>query len=220
MLYAKAAQSGTMQHMNEISVVTLAVLAVLLEIIGTFPYVRDIIRHKTKPERATWWVWLALLVVALVAQIQAGATWSLALTLMAIITVGLIAVLSLWYGYGSFHRRDTLALVIAAAGLAVAQLVHSPLVALLVVIVVDLVGVWLTAVKTWVAPHTETLISWQLAVAAAICSTLAVGKWDGLQLLYPAYNVLADGAIVVIMMYRRPLVKHDPEDIPPDSLLA
>ncbi|HRC28524.1 MAG TPA: hypothetical protein PKV96_04030, partial [Candidatus Saccharimonas sp.] len=64
------------------------------------PYLRDIFRHKTKPERATWWIWLTLNMIAFFAQLAAGATWSLGLMAGQLLAVGLIAVLSLRFGYG------------------------------------------------------------------------------------------------------------------------
>lgn len=148
--------------MDERILIVLGTIAVVLEILCMVPYLRDIFRHKTKPERATWWIWLALGLIAFFAQLAAGAKWSLGLTGASVTAVGLVALLSLRYGYGTFKRRDALSLLVAAGGVLLWYLTSSPLFALLIVVVVDFIGFWLTMVKTWGNPHTETLSTWQL----------------------------------------------------------
>lgn len=199
--------------MHETVLATFGIAAGVLNTVGLVPYIRDIFRHKTKPERATWWVFLGLSAFALIGQIQAGAHWSLVATAADMFAELLIALCSLKYGYGRLHRRDWAALAIAALGIGIAQILNSPLLALLVVIGVDTVGMWLTIYKTWSAPHSETLISWALATGAAGLSIVAVGKLNLAQLVYPAYIFLANGWLTCIIIARRPHVKHDAADV-------
>ncbi len=84
--------------------------------------------------------------------------------------VGLIAVLSLRFGYGHFHRKHHLSLAFAAIGVVLWRLTNDPLVALVVVIVVDFVAFYLTITKTWHAPDTETLCAWIFASIAGLCA--------------------------------------------------
>ena len=185
---------------------TLGILAAIVNTIGLVPYIQDIFRHKTKPERASWWVWLALNASALNAQALAGAN---------LVAVGTIAILSLRYGYRTFHRRDLWSLVVAATGLVAAYTLHSPLTALLLLMIVDISGYWLTAVKTWVAPHSENLLAWLLATIAAILGTLAVGKIELSQLIYPLYIGIENGLLLAIIVWRRRIVTaaQEPADI-------
>lgn len=166
------------------------------------PYIRDIWRHKTKPERATWWVWLGLGIMATIAQFQAGATWSVAMTIVSVMGCGTIAFLSLRYGYGTFKVRDTAALFVAAAGMAVSYALHSPLVALLIIIGVDLIGYSLTIAKTWHAPETETLSTWFLGSVAGLLGFLAVGSLNFAQIVYPLYIFIAN-LLMAAIIYRR-----------------
>ena len=53
----------------------LGIASAVVNTIGLVPYLRDIFRHKTKPERAAWWIWLTLNMIAFFAQLAAGATW-------------------------------------------------------------------------------------------------------------------------------------------------
>jgi hypothetical protein len=182
---------------------TFGILSAVVNTIGLFPYIKDILRHKTKPERATWWIWLALGSVAISAQIAAGATWSLFMVGAQTTAVAVIAFLSLKYGYGTFKRKDFLSLLIAMLGLVLWKVTSDPLYALLIVVAVDALAVWLTASKTWKAPHTETLIAWILSSLAGLFGLLAVGKLDLTQLIYPLYILVANSSVTWIIIYRR-----------------
>lgn len=182
------------------------VSSAIVELVGLAPYIRDIFLKKTKPERATWWIWLVLNIIAFSAQLAAGATWSLFMTGGQILAVGLIAALSLNYGYGKFQKRDAISLLIALFGVVLWKFTNQPLLALLIVIGVDAIGYYLLVTKTWEAPHTETLITWVIAVFSSILGVLSVGGLEFTRLLYPAYIFLGDLFITFIIIYRRPRV--------------
>jgi hypothetical protein len=194
--------------MNDAALAVLGVSAGVINLICIIPYLRDIFHGKTKPERATWWVWLVLAIVALFAQLDAGGKWVIVLTISAIITLVTIAVLSVPYGYGRFHRRDFVALLITALGVGAWLLLDDPLLAILVVISVDAAGFWLTLNKTWQAPYTETMITWLLAAIAAVLAVLSVGSLNPTQILYPLYSVLANSLLAFVILWRRKVLSH------------
>ncbi len=193
--------------MNEQTLAILGVTAGLLSFFSMFPYVRDILRGKTKPERATWWIWAVLSLVFLGAQWDAGATWSLGLTIGEAISLLIIAVLSLRYGYGKFTVRDYAAILIAGLGIAVWQLTDSPLAAILIVMTVDIAAYWLTLTKIWIAPKTETLSTWIMSVIAGALAVATVGEAGFVVLIYPLYVTVFDGAMTAIIISRRS-IKH------------
>jgi hypothetical protein len=184
----------------------------VINAIGLIPYVADIFRHKTKPERATWWVYSALYGLLFTAQMQSGAKWLLAVTGAYILSAVSIAILSLHFGYGSFHKRDTVSLLIAAVGLGLWKLTNQPLAAIVIVILVDAAGFWLTLIKTWHAPYSETLIGWQCAFAAACLSVFSIEKWSPSLFLFPVYSILGLALIIWMIPYRRRKVVKDIED--------
>ena len=123
--------------MSQNILIFFAVVSAIANFVGLFPYIRDILAKKTKPERATWWIWASLSVVAFSAQVAAGATWSLAMTGAQGIGVFIIAILSVKYGYGTFRKKDYLSLLIAGLGIVLWTITDNPLTALLIVIFVD-----------------------------------------------------------------------------------
>ncbi len=62
------------------------VLAGLAGIADTIPYVRDTVRGSTRPHRGSWLIWGVLAIVACVAQLADGASWSAVMTGIAMMT--------------------------------------------------------------------------------------------------------------------------------------
>ncbi|KKT58129.1 MAG: hypothetical protein UW52_C0064G0012 [Candidatus Gottesmanbacteria bacterium GW2011_GWA1_44_24b] len=56
---------------------TFGLLSAVIFPISYFPYVRDTLRGKTKPERASWFIWATLGAIAFFSQLAKGATDSL-----------------------------------------------------------------------------------------------------------------------------------------------
>jgi len=189
--------------MNDNLLPILGVSSGVLYLVSQIPYIRDIFRHNTKPQRATYWIWLVLNVIAFFAQLAAHASWSLYFTGAQLLIVLSIAILSLHFGYGKFSRRDAVSLLIALGGLVIWKLTKSPLIALLVVVGIDAVGFWLTLTKTWTAPRSETLLTWCMDSAAALLGVLSVGSLSFTKLVYPLYIMLGNMLLAFIIVYRR-----------------
>jgi hypothetical protein len=102
--------------------------------------------------------------------------------------------------------------MVAVAGLLAWLVTSNPLLAICMVIIVDFAGFWLTLVKTWHAPHSETLVSWEIAFVGAILSVFAAGTWDIAVIIYPIYAVLGTGLLVWLIIYRRRQVTEDLAD--------
>jgi hypothetical protein len=114
-----------------------------------------------------------------------------------------IFLLSLKYGYGGLKRRDIISLAIATLGLVGWTLTKQPVVALLLVVAVDAAGAWLTVYKAYQEPETETLITWWLDSASNLLGLLAVGTLSLSLLLYPAYLLAANSAVVIALYLAR-----------------
>lgn len=182
---------------------TLGVLAILLQIAGFIPYILNILKGKTKPERASFWIFSLLVGVALVAQVLDKITWAAILVFVSFLCVLTIAILSLKYGYGKIHRRDTVSIIIALLGVIIWQLTSKPLVAVTMVILVDFAGFWLTLLKTWKAPYTETLFAWVASGVAGILAIIATQNNSAIQIAYLLYSTIANCLISLLIVYRR-----------------
>ena len=120
------------------------------------------------------------------------ATWSLVMVGMDLLDVVIVFGFSIHYGVGGWMRHDKIALVIAAIGLAISFAAHRPVVALLGVILAELAGTWLTIYKVYLAPESETAITWILVGTASMFGILAVGRLQFNLIIYPIYVVVAN----------------------------
>jgi uncharacterized membrane protein len=119
-----------------------------------------------------------------------------------------IAILSVRYGYGKFHKKDALSLVFAGIGIALWLATERPLLALIIVVMIDLVGFILTITKTWKAPQTETFIAWVFASFSGILGVLSVGELDATKLIYPLYITIGNSLMMTIIWYRRRITNN------------
>ena len=181
----------------------LAALAVVFFLAAAPPYILDTVRGKTKPERATWFIWSVLGVIAFISQVSLGAQWSLVFAGLDALGSVITFLLSIKFGVGGWTLLDRVALVIAAAGVVISLIAHEPVVALLGVILADVSGTALTIRKTFLKPNTETTISWLLVGTGALTGVLAVGKLDWALILYPAYLMFANYCVPVTQIVGR-----------------
>lgn len=173
-------------------------------------YIRDIIRGITKPERASWFIWSVLGLIALTSQYALGARASLVLVLTQTIGVTLIFILSLWRGVGLPGYKDIMALFFAGLGLLLWYFTESPLVALVIVIAIDAIGVVLTAIKAYSDPYSETVSAWVLAGLAGTVTLCTLQSYSLGIVLYPIYTILLNVVVLSVIYLARQGIRYHP----------
>jgi hypothetical protein len=179
------------------------IIAGVLQLVASAPYVRDILRGSTKPHRATWLIWTTLSFVVLASQWASGATWSLALTIGQALSCGVIFVLAMRRGVGGMSPLELSLLGIAALGIVGWQLADNPTVATCSVVVADIIGVALMLPKTYRDPGSETLATYAIGVVSTIFAVAAVESAAPSLLIYPLYILVADFVVVAVIFVRR-----------------
>lgn len=181
----------------------LGVLAGLVAIADTFPYVRDTVRRSTRPHRGTWLIWAVLATVAVLSQRADGASWSLVMAGTQALLTGLIFLLAIRLGTGGLSPVELLLLGLAGAGVVGWLVADEPVVATACVVAADLVGIALMVPKTWRDPHSETLSTFTLASLSGALAAGSVGALDPSLLLYPVYFCVGNGALALLIAGRR-----------------
>jgi hypothetical protein len=174
-----------------------AILSGLIVLIGAPPYLFDILKGKTKPERATWFIWSVQGCIAFGSQAVLGAHWSL--WFVGLNAAGNLAVwlLSLKYGVGGWKRIDIAALIIAAVGLLLSLVTRNALLALWGVVIADFAGVIPTLQKTYHHPESETTITWFALGTSSLLAVGSVGTFKFSLLLYPIYFTFSNYVVLV-----------------------
>jgi hypothetical protein len=179
------------------------VLAGVLSLIDPVPYVRDILRGRTRPHRGTWAVWSMITVTALASQWAQGATWSLLLVAAQTAGTGVILVLSVRRGEGGLAPTDLALLGLAAIGIAGWITSARPVIATGCVVLADFAGAVMMTPKLWRDPHAETASSFVIAAVSGVLGAVAVGRPDLALLIYPLYFAAGNAVIAGLILHRR-----------------
>ena len=189
-------------------VVTLGLLAGLLAVADPIPYIRDTVRGRTRPHRGTWLIWGVLANVAFLAQHADGAVWSLPMVGAQALLTTVVFALALRNGEGGLSRAEVLLIGIAGAGVVGWLSADEPLVATVCVVAADLIGVALMVPKTYRDPWSETFSTFALASLSGALAAGAVGALDTSLLLYPVYYCAGNGAIALLIRWRRAALRQ------------
>jgi hypothetical protein len=179
------------------------ILAAVVGIVDTVPYVRDTVRGATRPHRGTWLIWGVLAIVVCVSQRADGATWSLVMAGAQAVLTGLIFALAIRVGEGGLSAADLVLIAIAGGGVAGWIVADEPIVATACVIAADLVAAAMMVPKVYRDPGSETLVTFALASVGGALAVGAVGAADAALLCYPIYYCLVNGALALLIHVRR-----------------
>jgi len=182
-------------------------IAGLVSAVAYIPYAISIIRGQTKPSLSTWVIWTVVGGALCASHWASGGHDSFWVPLTYMLGPLLLAGLAVRYGEIAWSRFDGACLAAAAFSLVLWALSGTPLVALCMNIVVDLIGALPTIRKSWREPESEDRLSWNMFFAANAINLLAVEKWSFSGAVYPVYLVLI--ALTMILLLWRPRRKND-----------
>jgi hypothetical protein len=181
----------------------LGVLAGLVGIADTIPYVRDTVRGLTRPHRGTWLIWSVLAIVACLSQRADGASWSLIMAGVQAILTSVIVLLSIRHGEGGLRPTETIMIALAGAGVIGWIVADEPIIATACVVAADLLGAAMMVPKTYRDPDSETLATFAFASLGGALAAGAAGSADVSLLLYPVYYCLVNIVIAILINHRR-----------------
>jgi hypothetical protein len=183
---------------------SLGLLAGMISLFGFVPYVIEILRGTTRPNRATWWIWTIVGAMLCSSFYASGARHTVWVGASYVIGPLAIALLSLRYGEGGWTRFDRHCLGASLLSLVIWWLARSPLVALIANIGIDLLGALPTLRKAYAEPEAESLVSWIIFLIADALNLCALSSWSIEASLYPLYLFALAGTVVVLLA--RPLI--------------
>ncbi|MFT5799011.1 MAG: hypothetical protein ACI84R_003080 [Candidatus Azotimanducaceae bacterium] len=188
----------------------LGLLSGALSTAAYIPYIRDTYLGHTSPEPASWLIWSVLGSIAFLGQVFEGASVSLWLGGVQIVGTIIVFALSIWLGHGvCICRKNCKILACAVLGLILWYVADTAAFALAIIIAINLLGGWVTAVKAYRDPQSETLCTWLMSAVASACAIVSVGGLEPIILAYPVYLFVLNIAITsAIMLGRYRATKH------------
>ncbi len=185
----------------------LAKIAGIIGLLGYIPYVIAVLKHKTTPNPATWWIWSVVGWAAFASYFAAGERETFWLMLSYAVGPSVIGLLAFKYGkVEALKRFDIACLVISFMSLILWQLTNNPILALSINLLIDLTGALPTLRKTYFEPHTEDALSWSvfwIGNTLNFVTILFFGQWNLASIPYPLYLFILASSMMVLIFRKR-----------------
>lgn len=192
--------------------VLLLILSAFMGAVALYPYIRDIIRGRTRPRIITWSIWTFLAGVMTVSALLAGEIPSAVLSAQGFIGCGLVTLLGYRHGSIKIGWFDLISLAGALIGLFALLWLRNPTVALVLSVAIDAIAFGPTLLHAWTSPDEESTACYMLNVIssslAGIAALIAGASFVGL--VYPLYSVTFNSAMVLILIASKRLLAPAP----------
>lgn len=164
------------------------------------PYIVAILRGKTKPNRASWVIWVLTSGGIFFSSLASGASDTLWMPGCYMVCSSVIVLLSLKYGEDGWTSFDLRCLIAATIGLVLWGIFDTPLIAIIIGTSVDVVGALPTIRKSYHKPESEDELAWALFFLGSVANVLAIKEWSFVIALYPIVMVALIGLIAVLVV--------------------
>jgi hypothetical protein len=184
----------------------------ILSLAAFAPYILSILRKETKPNRASWFIWLVVSLIIALSYRDAGAEYAFIMPVAYTIGAAIIASLSLKYGTGGWTRFDRVCLIGAGIGLTMWVTFNSPMSALLISLFMNFLGTLPTIRKAYYQPETENRLAWTLFSLGNLLNLFAIQEWTFAMVVYPVSMVFIVGSVTVLVLIPNRARRNDGQE--------
>ena len=180
----------------------LVVLSAVLGLSGSFAYIRDMIRGKSRPNLVTWGLWALAPLIATGAALSAHADhWATVRILMSGFGPLLIFASAFFISqsYWQLSLFDYACGFLSLVALAAWLLANSPLTAILLAAIADLLATMPTIIKAWKYPETETFYTYFIGLFTASIVIPAIPVWNIENSAFQIYLLLANVTLFLVV---------------------
>jgi len=198
--------------------VILGMIAGVIALLAYIVYVVSIFRGKTKPNRATWWIWAFMGLVLALSYKFSGADNTVWVPYVEFLGPFTIAILSVKYGEGTLENKtDLFCLIGAVISIILWIIFDNPVIALVTNLAIDSFAIIPTIKKSYLRPEGEDFWAWFGTGMADTLNMFAVERFTFAILVYPIYMLVSDLIIIFVLLLRKKgimkdtsfLTKHD-----------
>ncbi|MFC1632929.1 hypothetical protein ACFL1U_02175 [Patescibacteria group bacterium] len=185
-------------------------IAGVLSFAAFLPYIIDILRRKTRPNRASWWIWTVVGIMVLASYRSGGAEETIWVPISYTIGPFIIALLAIKYGEGGWTTFDRNCLGGVGGSLILWVIFKAPLVVLCINLFIDFLGALPTIRKSVHEPEGESKLAWALWISGNIFNLFAVEKWTFAIAVHPVFMTFVSGTIAALVLWPRPSSNQPP----------
>lgn len=176
-------------------------IAGVIAVIQAIPYIVDIFRGHTKPERMTYFIWFIVDALLITSYISVGATTTIWTGLVYVATGFIIFLLSLKYGMGGFSKLDIFCLFIALIGMLIWATTSNAVLALCFATFAAKVGYLPTIKKAYFFPETENTLSWTLCAFSSTLNIFALTTFSPIIAIPPILGAIFPASVAYLLLF-------------------
>ena len=182
-------------------------VALVLTFVAFYPYVRSTLKGETKPHVFSWFIWGVGTVVVFFAQLSDDGgygAWVIGISGLITFSIALVA----WAKSGdkTIVPMDWVFFGLAATALPLWFFADSPLAAVAILTVVDLLGFGPSVRKAYSQPHEENAAFFAIGALRNGFVLLALANYSWITMLFPAAIGLACLLFVALIVARRSIL--------------
>ncbi len=184
-------------------VTTISVLSGLFLIGGYIPYIYEVIKKTTIPNKASWLIWSLSTVSILFTLGETGTHEAIFVPIADALGCTIIFVLALFIGEKGWSKTDKFSFLVSIVSLLVWVYTGNPLIALIANLLVYTSGYIPTIAKSIKDPHTESFAAWTLFMIGVTLNLIlvAIGSDTGFAVwLYPIVLMVTVGTLYVCLL--------------------
>lgn len=186
------------------------IIAAVISVTAYIPYLKGMIAGRIRPHLYTWLIWTLTTGTAVAGLWYGKGGWATVSATIGFILTFLFFLLSFRYGTKNITRSDTIVLAIALGAIALWWQLDEPLLAIVVVSLIDLFAYIPTYRKSWEDPWSEAILPWMLWILYGCFLILALENYNPLTLTFILTTTLAANLVLIIILAVRRRIVSKP----------
>lgn len=187
----------------------LVIISAFISLFGSYAYIKDTLKGKTKPNRVTWSMWALAPLIGTAAAISAGADiWGTVRIFLAGF-IPLLVFIASFFNPNSFWKITPFDMACGALSLIALIFwlgVNAPVMAILLSAIGDGFAALPTIVKAWKYPETETGITFAMGLLSVLLVVPSIPVWNIENSAFQIYLIVVN-VILVVAVYRKRLLR-------------
>jgi len=179
------------------------IFTILLWIGAYYPYIRDILKWKTKPHIFSWIVFVIMDVVAFFIQFWdnawPGAWWIMATWIWAIF----VMLLAVKYWEKHITKSDVLAFSFALLSILFYVFLDNPYLSQIMIFIILFLAMYPTIRKSYHKPHQETISIYSIAMLRSMLSIWAAVNLSFLTIGLPVLTIILNTFFIWMIVVRK-----------------
>jgi len=183
--------------------IILVIIAVLINFIAYFYYIRNVLINNTKPHSFSWIIWSILVGIAFFAQLSDNAGIGMWVTGFDALLCFIVFVLSIKKGEKNITNSDKISLILAILAIVIWIFTSNPLLSVILISFIDGIGFFPTFRKSYNKPYEETVTLFFLSGLIFALALFALEHYTIITVLYISVVMSLDFLFTIMIIIRR-----------------